>query len=194
MPALVPTDHVATVTWLGHMTARNEPAVAGVAVDRFDLTFEGIPGVPYAGRTRPSCSRVVSQHARGTEIANVRQLSIVSAEELAAIAADLGLETLDPTWLGATVVVEGIADFTHVPPSSRLQNESGTTLVVNMLNQPCHQPGLSIERARPGHGKGFKAAAEGRRGVTAWVERPGPLAVGDRLRLHEPGQRPWQGG
>jgi hypothetical protein len=33
--------------------------------------------------------------------------------------------------------------------------------------------------------------AEGRRGVTAWVERVGVLRVGDRLRLHVPDQRPW---
>ncbi|MEM6942014.1 MAG: hypothetical protein AAF509_18060 [Pseudomonadota bacterium] len=34
--------------------------------------------------------------------------------------------------------------------------------------------------------------AEGRRGVTAWVEREGMLRVGDTLRLHVPGQRAWQ--
>ena len=43
-------------------------------------------------------------------------------------------------------------------------------------------------------GKGFKAAAKGRRGVTAWVERPGALVVGDRLRLHIPDQPAWAPG
>ncbi len=191
MPALIATDHTARITWLGHMLPRTEPAVSGVAVERFDLTFDGIAGVPYGGKTRASCSRVKTQHPKGTEIANVRQLSIVSAEEITAIAAEIGLEAMDPAWMGATVVVQGIADFTHIPPSSRLQTEAGTTLVVDMLNQPCHQPGLAIDRVHAGHGKGFKAAAEGRRGVTAWVERPGPLAVGDVLRLHVPGQRAW---
>lgn len=194
MPALAPTDHYATVTWLGHMTERTEPAVSGVAVDRFDLSFAGVEGVPYGGVTRPSCSRVLSQHPRGTEIANVRQLSVISAEELAEIATGIGLDALDPALLGASVVIEGIADFTHVPPSARLQSEAGTTLVIDMANRPCHQPGLSIERVHPGHGKAFKSVAEGRRGVTAWVERPGPLALGDRLRLHLPDQRQWQGG
>lgn len=191
MPALIATDHFATVTWVGHMTERTEPAVSGVATEALDLTFEGLAGVPYGGRTRASCSRVKTQHPVGTEIANVRQLSIVSAEEIAAIAAEIGLDEMDPTWMGATVVVEGIPDFTHIPPSSRLQSEAGTTLVIDMLNQPCHQPGMSIERVHKGHGKGFKAAAEGRRGVTAWVERPGPLRIGDSLRLHVPGQRGW---
>lgn len=194
MPALIATDHHATITWLGHMTQRTEPAVAGVATGSLDLTFDGLPaGLPNAGRTRPSCSRVTTQHPKGTEIANTRQLSIVSAEEMAQIADAIGLDDIDPTWMGASIVVEGIPDFTHIPPSARLQAENGTTLVVDMLNQPCHQPGLSIERAHPGHGRAFKRAAEGRRGVTAWVERPGTLAVGDILRLHIPGQRRWQG-
>ena len=191
MPALLATKHKARVKWLGHMLPRTEPAVSGVAVQRLDLTFDGVAGVPYGGKIRPSCSRVKTQHPEGTEISNVRQLSIVSAEEIAEIAAAIGLKAMDPTWMGATVVVEGIDDFTHIPPSSRLQSGSGTTLVVDMLNQPCHQPGLAIERVHGGRGKGFKAAAAGRRGVTAWVERPGPLAVGDVLTLHVPGQRAW---
>lgn len=194
MPALKPTDYYGTITWLGHMTERKEPAIDGVQVSQLDLSFDGITGVPYGGRTRAACSRVTSQHPKGTEIANVRQLSIVSAEDLAAIAAQIDLSELDPTWLGATIVVEGISDFSHIPPSSRLQSEGGTTLVVDMENRPCHQPGLSIARHHGDKGKGFKAAAKGRRGVTAWVERPGNLRVGDTLRLHVPDQPAWAPG
>ncbi|MDR9427404.1 MAG: sulfurase [Salibaculum sp.] len=191
MPALTPTDHHATITWLGRMAERREPAVDGIALDRLELGFEGLTDAPYAGRTRPSCARVTAQHPRGTEIANTRQVSIVSGEELALIAAALGLQALDPAWLGATVVVTGLADLSHLPPSSRLQAEAGTTLVIDMQNRPCHQPGLTVDRHQPGHGKAFKTAARGRRGVTAWVERPGTLALGDRLRLHIPDQRAW---
>ncbi|MEO1777404.1 MAG: MOSC domain-containing protein [Pseudomonadota bacterium] len=194
MLALKPTHYYGTITWLGHMTERKEPAIDGVQVSQLDLSFDGITGVPYGGRTRAACSRVTSQHPKGTEIANVRQLSIVSAEDLAAIAAQIDLSELDPTWLGATIVVEGISDFSHIPPSSRLQSEGGTTLVVDMENRPCHQPGLSIARHHGDKGKGFKAAAKGRRGVTAWVERPGNLRVGDTLRLHVPDQPTWAPG
>jgi len=115
----------------------------------------------------------------------------VSAEELAQIATAIGLDAIDPVWLGASIVIEGITDLTHVPPSSRLQTEAGTTLVVDMENQPCHQPGLTISRHHSAAGKGFKTAAIDRRGVTAWVERPGPLQVGDTMRLHIPAQRAW---
>ena len=60
-----------------------------------------------------------------------------------------------------------------------------------MENRPCNLPGREIEAEAPGHGKAFKAAAQNRRGVTAWVERPGSLALGDSLTLFIPDQRAW---
>ena len=104
----------------------------------------------------------------------------------------LKLDAIDPARLGASMVVRGIPDFTRVPPSSRLIAPSGASLVVNMDNRPCIFPARSIEAVSPGHGKGFKAAANGLRGITAWVEREGRVQVGDTVRLHVPDQRAWQ--
>lgn len=192
MPALAPTDHYGTITWLGRVIHRDGDPIVGAPLEEMPLTFAGYEAEFHAGLTRPSCSRVKAQYPRGTTIRNARQLSILSAEELDGIAADLGLEAVDPAWLGASVVISGIPDFTHIPPSSRLQAEGGCTLTVDMLNGPCQFPAMTIEAARPGHGKGFKPAAEGRRGVVAWVEREGVLRLGDRVRLHVPSQRPWR--
>jgi hypothetical protein len=194
MPALIPTDHVGTITWLGRMAHRDRPELESVALSEMVLTFAGEAGDCHAGLTRPSCSRVTSQYPVGTEIRNTRQLSLICAEELALIAGALGLEAVDPAWLGASVVISGLPDFSHLPPSARLQAESGATMVVDMQNRPCQFPARTIEAARPGHGKAFKPAAEGRRGVTAWVECEGLLKLGDRLRLHIPDQRAWAPG
>ena len=194
MPALIPTDHVGTITWLGRMAHRDRPELESVALSEMVLTFAGEAGDCHAGLTRPSCSRVTSQYPVGTEIRNTRQLSLICAEELALIAGALGLDAVDPAWLGASVVISGLPDFSHLPPSARLQAESGATMVVDMQNRPCQFPARTIEAARPGHGKAFKPAAEGRRGVTAWVECEGVLKVGDRLRLHIPDQRAWAPG
>ncbi|MEZ5886647.1 MAG: MOSC domain-containing protein [Paracoccaceae bacterium] len=194
MPALIPTDHVGTITWLGRMAHRDRPELESVALSEMVLTFAGEAGDCHAGLTRPSCSRVTSQYPVGTEIRNTRQLSLICAEELALIAGALGLEAIDPAWLGASVVISGLPDFSHLPPSARLQAESGATMVVDMQNRPCQFPARTIEAARPGHGKAFKPAAEGRRGVTAWVECEGVLKLGDRLRLHIPDQRAWAPG
>ncbi len=190
MPALVPTDHFATITWLGRVADRSVK-LSSDAVDMLDLSFAGVEGEAHSGLTRPSCSRVVAQYPRNTVIRNVRQLTILSSEELAGIAADMGLDRLAPQFVGASLVIEGIADFSHVPPSSRLQSESGTTLTIDMENRPCNLPGREIEAVHPGFGKAFKAAAAGRRGVTAWVEREGRLRLGEQLRLHVPSQRAW---
>ena len=194
MPALIPTDHIARVAWLGRVDTADRAELRAVPAERLELSFAGLAGSVHGGATRRSCSRVVAQHPKGTEIRNVRQLSIVSAEELAEIAAALGLATMDPARLGASVLVEGIADFTHLPPSSRLQGPSGVTLVIDMENHPCHLPTRSLVAAHGDAGKGFKQAAQGKRGVTAWVEREGALSLGDELRLHIPGQRGWSGG
>ncbi|WP_226781794.1 MOSC domain-containing protein [Oceaniglobus trochenteri] len=194
MPALIATEHVATVTWLGFVPHRDAPTIETGALAEMPLTWAGYEDDCHAGETRPSCTRVLTQYKRDTEIRNTRQLAIVSAQEMAEIAATLGLEAINPRWLGASVVLDGIPDFTHVPPSSRLQGPDGVTLTVDMLNQPCHFPAMTIEAAHPGHGKAFKPAAKGKRGVTAWVERPGILRLGDRVTLHIPGQRAWRAG
>jgi hypothetical protein len=192
MPALKPTDHYATIVWLGHQPEPVEGLVIrSLPLEEMALSFAGFAGESHAGLTRPSCSRVLAQHPRGTTIRNVRQLSVLSAEEMDEVARIMGLDRFDYAWAGASLVLRGIPDFSHVPPSSRLQSEDGTTLVVDMENRPCQEPAVTIDKVLPGQGRGFKAAAEGRRGVTAWVEREGRLRLGDRMRLHIPDQRPW---
>jgi hypothetical protein len=191
MPALIPTPFEGRVLWLGFVPHRNGAQIETVPLDEMPLDLGGHKADCHAGVTRPSCSRVVDQHPRGTEIRNARQVSLVSAEELDEIAGALALDRIAPEWVGASVVVEGIPDFSHLPPSSRLQGPDGVTLTVDMQNRPCRFPAATIEASRPGHGRRFKQAAEGRRGVTAWVERVGTLRIGDRLRLHIPDQRAW---
>ncbi len=190
MAELKPTDHTARIVWMG-MVPANRENIRSEAITTARATYAGFEGDYHAGLTRASCVRVKQQHPEGTEIRNTRQLSILSAEELAEIAAEIDLAKIDPLLLGASIVIEGIPDFTFVPPGSRLQAENGATIVVDVENGPCNFPAREIEKDAPGHGKGFKAAARGKRGVTAWVEREGQLSVGDTLRLHIPNQRAW---
>ena len=190
MPALIPTRFEGTITWLGRVRTGLGQLASVPDIEVF-AGFAGAEGEVHGGLTRPACSRVSAQYARDTEIRNVRQFSVLSAEELALIAAQMGLAALDPGLLGASLVIAGIPDFSHLPPSSRLQADSGATLVVDKANRPCTVPAKGIEAAHPGHGARFKPAAVGRRGVTAWVEREGVLRVGARVRLHVPDQRAW---
>ena len=189
MPTLIETKYAGEIVWLGHVPAGG--SLRAGAVERLDLGFDGDVGARHFGELRPSCVRVRNLYPEGTEIRNLRQLTILSEEELLATAAAMGLDRLDPTLLGVSIVLRGIPDFTHVPPSARLQGPAGVTLTVDMENRPCVLPGREIEAETPGYGAAFKPAAKDRRGVTAWVERPGALALGDRLKLFVPDQRGW---
>lgn len=193
MAALKASPLRGSVTWLGWQPR----PVRNLVIDaeplaEMPLTLAGLDGEVHAGLTRPSCSRVTALYPRGTTIRNTRQLSLMSAEELAGIGAEMGLD-FDPAWAGASVVIAGIPDFTHLPPSSRLQGPDGVTLVVDMENRPCQEPAVTMARATGGQGKTFKTAAEGMRGITAWVEREGAFRLGERVRLHVPDQRVWMG-
>jgi hypothetical protein len=191
MPALAPTEVYGEVVWIGHVPDR-DASLRSEPRQEAALTYAGIPGEAHGGLTRPACVRVRSQYPKGADIRNVRQLSVVSAEELAEIAADCGLDGFDPAHIGASLVISGIPDFTHLPPSSRLQFPDGSAIVIDMENRPCHLPAKVINADHPAAGDKFKLAAKDKRGVTAWVEREGRIAVGDRVRLHVPDQRAWQ--
>ena len=189
MPVLCETEYKANVVWLGHVPAGE--TIRANAVDKLDLGFSGDQGARHEGVNRASCVRVRNLYPEGTEIRNVRQLSVLSSEEIEATAKEMGLDQLDPSFLGASIVLRGIPDFSHIPPSSRLQVAGGVTITVDMENRPCVFPGREIEADLPGYGAAFKPAAQGRRGVTAWVERPGKLRLGDTMTLFVPDQRNW---
>lgn len=191
MPALLPTGFTGEVIWLGRVLDRADSLRATEQNSVF-AGFSGVEGEHHAGLVRASCNRVVSQYPVGTEIRNTRQFTILSAEELDKIAANAGLSAIDPAWLGASMVIRGIPDFTHIPPSSRLQITGGATLTIDMHNRPCHLPAKVIDQDAPGFGRAFKAAADDLRGVTAWVEREGQISIGDKVTLHIPDQAPWK--
>ena len=190
MPVLKPTGYVGHITWLG-IVADRDAALESKSLPNLMAQFDGPEGEAHGGLTRPACSRVLAQYPRNTVIRNTRQFSVMAAEDLAAIATAMGLAALDPALIGATMVIDGIPDFSHLPPSSRLQSESGATLVVDLENRPCMLPAKPIETRHPGYGARFKRAAEGRRGVMAWVEREGLFALGQEVRLHIPDQPVW---
>ncbi len=155
--------------------------------------YDGLEGDTYASLTRAACVRTKAQYSIGTPIRNVRQLTIVSAEELIEIGAAMGLPgPVKPGWLRANLVISGLPSFTRIPAASRLVIEDGAALAVDMENEACAVPGRLIEKIHPGFGKHFLKAAFGRRGVTAWVEREGDIALGASVALHIPPQRLYQ--
>ena len=185
MAILTPTEITGRVVWLG-LVGDRAGSLRSCEVREVSARFAGLEGESHSGLVRPACSRVSGQYPRDTPIRNVRQISIVSREEMAAIAVDMGVPVLRPEWLGANLVLEGLPDLTLLPPSARLIFEGGAALTVDMENAPCQFPAREIEAEHPGHGAAFRRAARNRRGVTAWVEREGTIRLGELARLHVP--------
>lgn len=190
VPILSPTPLFAEITYLG-LVADRKITLCSDPVETVTAALDGFEGEYHGGLVRSSCSRVTAQYPKGTTIRNTRQISILSEEELQAIAADMDVPSLEPSWLGANVVLKGIPGLTLLPPSARLQSDTGTTMTIDIENGPCKFPADVIEQHHPGHGKRFISAASHRRGLLGWIEREGKLTVGDRLRLHVPPLRPY---
>lgn len=165
-----------------------EDSLASARLDSVKVLWSGFEGEAHSGLTRESCSRVKLQYEPGTEIRNTRQISILSEEELQQVAQNMAVERLDPEWVGANLLISGIAHLSLLPPSSRLLFSGGAALVIDMENGPCKYPGDVIDEHFPGRGNKFPKAAQHLRGVTAWVEREGTITVGDEVTAHVPVQ------
>ena len=153
--------------------------VAKQPVERLDFTLEGIVGDRHAGFTRPADARDAGVK-RGTPVRNWRQWSGVSTEELARIAADMGVAHVDMAWLGANIAFSGHDGLTEVPKGSMIWFPSGLVLAVEGENVPCAGPGKEIARNVPdADAVRFVPAARGRRGLVGVVYRAGAAAVGE---------------
>ena len=157
-------------------------------VDRLDLDFNGIKGDFHAGPTRKSGGRE-PWYPRGTEMRNERQLSIVALDELAVAAADMGIDRIEPGWIGANLVIGGIPLLTMLPPRTQLFFEGGVTLRIDGDNKPCRLAGAAIARNYPERDEmslalDFVKAARRRRGIVAWVEKPGVITPGEAVTAH----------
>lgn len=157
-----------------------------------DLSFAGIAGDYHACHTRRSGGRE-PWYRRGTEISNERQLSIVAPDELATIAARMQLAELKPQWIGANMVIEGVARLSMLPPGTMMFFSNGTVLKVDGQNMPCRIAGRSIAEhagmADPDAGSLlFPKVARRLRGLVAWVEKPGRIEAGEEVSVRIPEQ------
>ena len=176
------------VVFLGVNSSRADD-LASSALTQVAVGFAGFDGEDHGGLNREACSRLTNVHPEGTTIKNHRQVTVLSAEEMAETAKAMGIEgELDPCWVGANIVLSGVPSLTILPPGTRLRLPDGATLMVDMENGPCKYPGEIIDRHHPGKGKSYPVAAYGKRGFTAFVEREGVAHVGDTVEIFYPQQ------
>ncbi|MEP4559594.1 MAG: MOSC domain-containing protein [Nitratireductor sp.] len=162
------------------------------AVDALDLDFDGIRGDFHAGATRRSGGGE-PWYPRGTQMRNERQLSIVAADELAAIARGMGIREIRPEWIGANLVLSGVPRLSMLPAGTLLFFKHGVTLKVDSQNGPCRVAGRSVAdhagmADREAGALAFPKAGRRRRGLVAWVEKPGRIAAGEAVSVRIPEQ------
>ena len=179
--------HLSTLTGttLAVLLCNRADSILSSRVPQVEVTFEGFTGEKHSGFTRPSDSRT-PYYTRGTLIRNTRQVTILSAEEMAEAAGNLGIPEILPEWIGTNLLLSGIPHLTQLPPNTRLVFESGAVLTVTSDNHPCKYAGASIAQqvGRPELADLYPRAAMGLRGVVAVVELPGLIREGDDVTVH----------
>ena len=140
------------VVWIGVRPARDVPMIplGAAALD----PDEGVPGDRYTSKGM-----------------RTRQVTVIGAESLAAIAAYMGVEQVAPEQLRRNVVVSGINLL-----ALKGRRFSLGPAVLEMTGE-CHPCSKMETLIGPG---GFNAV-RGHGGITARVLRPGEVRIGDRI-------------
>lgn len=98
-----------------------------------------------------------------------------------------------PEWIGANLLLDGIANLSMLPPGTQLFFKGGVTLKIDSQNGPCGIAGrqVAIRAGMPDLEAGsllFPKAAKRLRGLVAWVEKPGMLTTGEDVSVRVPEQ------
>lgn len=161
------------------------------------LGLAGIPGDRHGGATRRSGARE-PWLARGTALRNDRQVSALCEDELATVAALLGLAELPPEWIGGNLLFSKLDGFSRIAPGSRLalggawggvgRFDGGAVLRVEAYNLPCRQSGRAVAAlsGRPELEFAFVQAAAALRGLVLSVDVAGPVTPGDAVVVIPP--------
>ncbi len=155
------------------------------AVDEVEVKWEGFVGDKHFGLTTKAGSSQ-KPYTKGAEVRNVRQVSIVSVEELKQVAEYMSLPAIEPAWVGANLMLSGVPGLTQLPSGSRLYFENGVGIVVEGENMPCTTAGGSLQDQypnRPDITSAFPKMAIGKRGLVAWVEKPGIIRKGENVTV-----------
>lgn len=159
--------------------------IPSAPVDQVEVTMEGFVGDKHFGYTMKSNS-YQKEYPKGTMVRNVRQISVVSAEELAQVADAMELPRIDAAWVGANIELSGVPDLTKLPSGSRLYFEGGVGIAIEGENLPCTTAGGTLQQQYPDREDittAFPKKALRKRGLVAWVERPGVIRKGEKVMV-----------
>lgn len=154
------------------------------------LQFEvdGIVGDRHRGQLRPTFRN--DKQPQGMMRRNERMWSAIAEEELAQIAADMGLaQPLTPADTTSNILFSGYAELSKLPKGSLLKFPSGLELIVEEFCAPCLDKGAELAgKYRRADGSALEATAFSKasklsRGVVGVVEVAGAASVGDVVEI-----------
>ncbi len=99
-----------------------------VKTEKLSLFLDGIKYDRHYGRNNLSDVRFKKLLEKGHEVANIRQVTIVSAEELNQISTELDFTVL-PEDLEANITLSGIENLTQLPAGTFIINNKLTLVV-----------------------------------------------------------------
>ena len=154
-------------------------------VEKIQCTWNGIKGDRHFGRTKLAGVRE-KYVSKGSEILNLRQVSIVSEEELEEIATRMGVPEVAGADLGANIVLKNLSELTNISSGALMEFSSGAILFIVRENLPCVFPGKNIQEKYPdipGLVRKFPKTAIGIRGLVAIVLQPGNIHKNDTVKI-----------
>jgi MOSC domain-containing protein YiiM len=153
-----------------------------------EVELDGIVGDAHRSYSRKAWAG--DKQAEGTVRRNERQWSAVSIEELGEIQESMNLTGAPtPTELGANLCLSGVRQLSRLPKGTVLKFPSGTELIVEEYNPPCHDMGkklASTHTTRSGEplpSTAFSKAAKLNRGLVGVVEVSGVINAGDEVQI-----------
>jgi len=158
-----------------------------IGVEKLEVLLDGIKYDKHFGKTRNADIRTVNLVSKGTEVTNLRAVTIVSTEELGEISDQVGTKVL-PEDMEANIVLSRVEKLTKIPPGAFIKFPRNTILFVTAENLPCVIP--SNNMMKRGIGKltaiKFAKAAFGKRGLTAMPFASGIIKEGDEVEIFLP--------
>ena len=165
-------------------------------VDKLLLAPDGIIGDRHRSEYKFAGAQERHIVPKGSYVKNMRQITIVSVEELHAIAESLGIKFIAASELSANILIEGIEDLTHLSTNYYMCFRGGRGSEINAVlrlmgeNLPCIVAGGNVQEANQGQDvkSRFVKAAFGKRGQVAIIYSPGIIRPGDTVELipHQP--------
>lgn len=147
-----------------------------------EVALDGIVGCAHRGYVRKCWDG--DKQPKGSPRRNERQWSAVSVEELAEIAADMGIEgPLTAASVGANLCLEGIPQLSRLPKGTTLKFPSGAELIVEEYNPPCKYMGEEQAKLHGVEPTAFPKASKLKRGIVGVVEAAGTIDAGDTVEV-----------